>query len=63
MNNIVENKQLFVIIFKFVALYEGFIRGWSIKKNDNNQLILTKKINNLSDLEVNDMVNLLESIY
>ena len=63
MNNIVEIKQLFVIIFKFVALHEGFIRGWSIKKNDNNQLILTKKVNNLNQLEINDMVNLLENIY
>jgi hypothetical protein len=63
MNNIVENKQLFIIIFKFVALYEGFIRGWSLKKNDNNQLILTKKINNLNQIEINDMINLLRNIY
>lgn len=51
------DKNILIFIIKLVVVYEGFQRGWKLKKNDDNKLVLTKKIINLKDDDIFDFVN------
>jgi len=56
------DKDILIFIIKLVAVHEGFLRGWKLKKNDENRLILTKKIVNLNDDDVYDFLCMFRNI-
>jgi hypothetical protein len=62
MNSIRNNKDILIMVIKFIVLYEGIIRGWSLKKNTNNELILTKKVSQFTQYELNDILKIIQKI-
>lgn len=61
MNNIINNKitnynQLFILILQIIALTNAVLLGWNIKEIKNNKFIISKKINNLTDLDNNTVL-------
>lgn len=61
MNNIINNKitnynQLFILILQITALTNAVLLGWNIKEIKNNKFIISKKINNLTDLDNNTVL-------